>query len=81
MINESLRYSGGAFAMKRFAKYRGTVDWKGHGIYMSVQICRAFHKDNGRPCALYAAQIDDSVLLVGESLDRIRAEVKAVVQG
>ena len=79
MINESLRYSGSAFAMKRFAKYRGTVDWKGHSIYMSVQICRAFHKDNGRPCALYAAQIGDSVLLVADNLNGIRAEVKAVV--
>lgn len=62
MINESLRYSGSAFAMKRFAKYRGTVDWKGHSIYMSVQI-------------------DDSVLLVADNLDGIRAEVKAVVKG
>lgn len=81
MINESLRCSGGAFAVKRFAKYRGTVDWKSHSVYMTVQICRAYHKDNGGPCALYAAQIDDCVLLVAESLDLIKAEIKEVMKG
>ena len=75
MIDEGLRCYGSGSAMQRFANYRGHVDWKQHSVYMKVQICRAFHKDNKRPCALYAAQIG-CVLLVAENLDGIKHEVK-----
>ena len=79
MIDEGLRCSGTGLAMQRFANYRGHVDWKQHSIYMKVQICRAFHKDNGIACALYAAQIG-SVLLVAENLDGIKREIRAVME-
>ena len=52
MIDEGLRCSGTGLAMQRFANYRGHVDWKQHSIYMKVQICRAFHKDNKRALSL-----------------------------
>ena len=78
MIDEGLRHVGTDLAMQRFANYRGHVDWKEHSIYMKVQICRAFRKDNGRACGLYAAQIG-SVLLVGENLAGIKCDVKAVM--
>ena len=79
MIDEGLQCSGTGLAMQRFANYRGHVDWKQHSVYMRVQICRAFHKDNKRACALYAAQIG-SVLLVGENLTGIKCDVKTVMQ-
>ena len=75
MIDEGLQCCGPELAMQRFANYRGHVDWKQHSIYMKVQICRAFHRDNKRPCALYAAQIG-CVILVAENLDGIKCEVK-----
>ena len=77
MIDEGLRCSGTELAVRRFANYRGHVDWKQHSIYMGLRICRAFHKDNKRPCALYAAQFY-CVLLVAESLDGIKREIRAV---
>ena len=77
MIDEGLPCSGTGLAMQRFANYRGHVDWKQHSIYMKVQICRAFHRDDKRPCALYAAQIG-CVLLVGENLTGIKCDVKVV---
>ena len=77
MIDEGLRCSGTELAVKRFANYRGHVDWKQHSIYMGLKICRAFHKDNKRPCALYAAQFY-CVLLVAENLDGIKREIRAV---
>ena len=79
MIDEGLPCSGTALAVRRFNNYRGHVDWKQHSVYMKVQICRAFHRDNGRACALYAAQIG-SVLLVGENLSGIKCDVKVVME-
>ena len=79
MIDEGLRCAGSGLAVQRFANYRGHVDWKQHSIYMKVQIYRAFRKDNGRACGLYAAQIG-SVLLVGENLAGIKCDVKAVME-
>ena len=79
MIDEGLPCSGTALARRRFANYCGHVDWKQHSTYMKVQICRAFHKYHGVPCALYAAQIG-SVLLVGENLPGIKCDVKTVME-
>ena len=79
MIDEGLPCSGTALARRRFNAYRGHVDWKQHSVYMKVQICRAFRKDNGRACGLYAAQIG-CVLLVGENLTGIKCDVKAVME-
>ena len=79
MIAEGLRCSGTGLAMRRFANYRGHVDWKQHSVYMKVQIYRAFRKDNGRACGLYAAQIG-SILLVGENLSGIKCDVKEVMR-
>ena len=78
MIDEGLPCSGTGLAKRRFNNYHGHVDWKQHSVYMKVQIYRAFHKDNGRACGLYAAQIG-SVLLVGENLAGIKCDVKAVM--
>lgn len=78
MIDEGLRHVGTDLARRRFANYRGHVDWKQHSAYMKVQIYRAFRKDNGRACGLYAAQIG-CVLLVGENLAGIKCDVKAVM--
>ena len=79
MIDEGLPCSGTALARRRFANHRGHIDWKQHSVYMKVQIYRAFRKDNGRACGLYAAQIG-SVLLVGENLSGIKCDVKAVME-
>ena len=79
MIDEGLRCSGTGLAVQRFTNYRGHVDWKQHSVYMKVQIYRAFRKDNGRACGLYAAQIG-SVLLVGENLTGIKCDVKTVME-
>ena len=79
MIDEGLRCSGTGLAVQRFTNYIGHVDWKQHSIYMGLQIYRAFHKDNKRPCALYAAQFY-CVLLVAESLNGIKREIKAVME-
>ena len=79
MIDEGLPCSGTALARRRFANYRGRVDWKQHSVYMKVQIYRAFRKDNARACGLYAAQIG-SVLLVGENLAGIKCDVKVVME-
>lgn len=78
MIDEGLPCSGTALARRRFENYRGHVDWKQHSVYKKTQIYRAFRKDNGRACGLYAAQIG-SVLLVGENLSGIKCDVKAVM--
>lgn len=79
MTDEGLLCSGTESAMQRFANYRGHVDWKQHSVYMKVQICRAFHKYHGVPCALYAAQID-GVLLLAENPDGIKREIKAATE-
>ena len=79
MIDEGLPCSGTALARRRLANHRGHIDWKQHSVYMRVQICRAFHKDNKRACALYAAQIG-CVLLVAENLTGIKCDVKAVME-
>ena len=79
MIDEGLPCSGTGLARRRFKSYCGRVDWKQHSVYMKVQIYRAFRKDNGRACGLYAAQIG-SVLLVGENLTGIKCDVKAVME-
>lgn len=79
MIDEGLPCSGTGLAMRRFANYRGRVDWKQHSVYMKVQIYRAFRKDNGGACGLYAAQIG-TVLLVGENLAGIKCDVKTVME-
>ena len=79
MIDEGLRCSGTGLAMRRFNNYSDHVDWKQHSVYMKVPICRAFHKDNKRACALYAAQIGN-ILLVAENLYGIKCEVKAVME-
>ena len=78
MIDEGLRCAGSGLAVQRFTNYCGHVDWKQHSVYMKVQIYRAFRKDNGRACGLYAAQIG-SVLLVGENLTGIKCDVKVVM--
>lgn len=78
MIDEGLRCSGTGLAVQRFTNYIGHVDWKQHSVYMKAQICRAFHKGNKRPCALYAAQIG-CVLLVAENLNGIKSEIRAVM--
>ena len=78
MIDEGLPCSGTGLARRRFKSYRGRVDWKQHSVYMKVEIYRAFRKDNGRACALYAAQIG-CLLLVAENLYGIKCEVKAVM--
>ena len=79
MIDEGLPCSGTALARRRFANYCGHVDWKQHSVYMKVQIYRAFHRDNKRPCALYAAQIG-CLLLVAENLAGIKCDVKVVME-
>ena len=79
MIDEGLRCAGSGLAVQRFTNYCGHVDWKQHSIYMNVPIFRAFHKDNGRACGLYAAQIG-SVLVVGENLAGIECDVTPVVE-
>ena len=79
MIDEGLPCSGTALARRRFAHHHGHVDWTQHSVYMKVQIYRAFRKDNGIACALYAAQIG-SVLLVGENLTGIKCDVKTVME-
>ena len=79
MIDEGLPCSGTGLAMRRFNNCRGHVDWKQDSIYMRVQICRAYHKDNKRACALYAAQIG-CVLLVAENLSGIKREIKTVME-
>ena len=79
MIDEGLRCSGTELAVQRFTNYSGHVDWKQHSIYMGLKICRAFHKDNGRACALLAAQFY-CVLLVAENLDGIKREIRAVME-
>ena len=79
MIDEGLRCAGSGLAVQRFKSYRGRVDWKQHSVYMKVQIYRAFRKDNGRACGLYAAQIG-TVLLVGENLAGIKCDVKTVME-
>ena len=79
MIDEGLRCSGTGPAVQCFANYRGHVDWKQHSVYMKVQICRAFHKDNKRACALYAAQIGCD-LLVAENLNGIKSEIRSVME-
>ena len=75
MIDEGLQCAGTGLAMQRFMNNRGHVDWKQHSIYMKVQICRAFHRDNQRPCALYAAQFG-CILLVAVNLNAMKSHVK-----
>lgn len=79
MIDEGLPCSGTALARRRFNSYHGHVDWKQHSVYMKVQIYRAFRRDTGKACGLYAAQIG-CVLLVGENLSGIKCDVKAVME-
>ena len=79
MIDKGLRCYGSGLAVQRFTNYCGHVDWKQHSVYMKVQICRAFHKGNKRPCTLYAAQIG-SVLLVAENLSGIKCQIKAMME-
>ena len=78
MIDEGLPCSGTALARRRFANHRGHIDWRQHSVYMKVQIYRAFRKDNGRACGLYAAQIG-CILLVAENLNGIKSEIRAVM--
>ena len=79
MIDEGLRCAGSGLAVQRFTNCVGHVDWKQHSIYMNVPIFRAFRKDSGRACGLYAAQIG-CLLLVGENLAGIKCDVKAVME-
>lgn len=79
MIDESLRTSGDGFSTKRFEKYRGTVEWQYHSEYMTLDIYRAYHKGNGRPAGLWAANVGDSVLLVSDTLYGIKAEIRGVM--
>ena len=86
-IDESRPVYGGKFAVNRYERYQGTVDWKEHCVYFKVKIYRAYHKDSGKPCALYAAFPADDIMpkwhmdcnLVAESLDTIKTLVKQVV--
>ena len=75
MIDEGLQCAGTGLAMQRFMNNHGHVDWKQHSVYMGVQIYRAFRKDNGMACALYAAQFG-CILLVAVNLNAMKSHVK-----
>ena len=87
MIDETRPVLGGRFAIDRFKRNRGAVDWKLHITYFKVKIYRAYSKVSGTPLGLYAAFPADTIMakrhmdcnLVCESLVGIKALVRQVV--
>ena len=71
-----LNLGGGAFAMNRARRYAGTIEWKVHTHYSGFDILRAYHIDTGKPCALYGFILADTILIVSENLQGIKAEAK-----
>ena len=71
-----MKMFGNEFAKKRYLKYQGTVSWDQHSFYKGGAIERAYGPETvtgfRQPKALYRMQ-DDSVIVVGESLDRIKS--------
>lgn len=67
---------GNEFAKKRYLKYQGAVSWDQHSFYKGGAIERAYGPETvtgfRQPKALYRMQ-DGGVIVVGESLDRIKA--------
>ena len=84
---EEKEAAGSEFILKKWPRYKGTVDWKVHCTYYKVKIFRAYHKENGRPCALYGAypsdvmltKYDNGRILLSENLDGIKAQVRRVM--
>lgn len=64
-------FKGSQLAVKRAEKYEGTTEWKVHSHYKLVTLYRAYHLENGKPCALYMFGIKDHQF-VAESLDVIK---------
>ena len=71
-----LNLAGGAFAMNRARSYAGIIKWQHHSNYYGFEILRAFRIDAGRPAALYGFLMADTILVVSENLNGIRAEAK-----
>ena len=65
---------GGAYAMRRFENYEGSVFWRVHAVYKGFRIMRAYHADNQKPCALYCFRLDEDTLIVRENLAGIKEE-------
>ena len=65
---------GGAYAMRRFEKYEGSVFWRVHVVYKGYRIMRAYHADSQKPCALYCFRINEDTLIVRENLAGIKEE-------
>ena len=67
---------GNEFARKRYARYNGFVIWEHHSVYKGGAIERAYEPETPtrlkQPKALYRIQ-DGGIIVVGESLDRIKA--------
>ena len=87
-IDETRPVFGGRFAIDRFKRNRGAVDWKVHCTYYKVKIHRAYSKISGTPLGLYAAFPADTITpkwhmdhnLVCESLVGIKALVRQVIE-
>ena len=67
--------AGYQFAVNRAMKYGDSVTWERHSTYKGFEILRAYHKENGRPCALYSFVAENGVRYVSENLDGIKKEV------
>ena len=65
---------GGAYAMRRFTHYEGSVFWRVHVVYKGYRIMRAYHAENKKPCALYCFRLDEDTLIVRENLAGIKDE-------
>ena len=65
---------GGAYAMRRFGDYEGSVFWRVHVVYKGFRIMRAYHADNQKACALYCFRLDEDTLIVRENLAGIKEE-------
>lgn len=65
---------GGAYAMRKFSDYEGSVFWRVHVQYKGFRIMRAYHADNQKPCALYCFRLDEDTLIVRENLSGIKEE-------
>ena len=65
---------GGAYAMRRFTHYEGSVFWRVHAVYKGFRIMRAYHADSKKPCALYCFRLDKNILIVRENLAGIKEE-------
>ena len=87
-IDEKRPVFGGRFAIDRFNRNRGAVEWKIHCTYFKVKIFRAYSIISGTPLALYAAFPADSITpkwhmdcnLVCETLVGIKALVRQVIE-